>query len=125
MNSDNKISQDKLVLDLLEQAFYIIENPAYWTQGKSRIYDPLSSHYCYCSVGALAFVCYTGMFPDDRETGREVMFGAYEILTESIRDTTHEHNQQLAAFNDTHTHEEVCDVWRDAIRKQRRIVGRE
>jgi hypothetical protein len=83
------------LLETLNKAQDLIRDPKNWIQG-----DFTNGKGCYCSLGALDVVANNGQYN---------LIRAY--LGDAARELTSNEVIGTAGFNDSHTHEEVMQMW--------------
>lgn len=99
------------VSERLIAAKAIITDPSKWTQGyyardnKGEIIEAdMTEAVCFCSIGALHRVGQFNWHSEDTDPAEVYLNGATDT-------------RWIVEYNDSHTHEEVMQVWDNAIER--------
>lgn len=105
--------------DLMIEAKKLIDTSEKWTQGNfatdkygMEVSYASEKATCFCSLGALRSVAYK----EWRSTCELKELDEAKSFINTAIDNTSPNIWGIAGFNDTSTHEEVMDVWDDAIK---------
>ena len=117
------------IIGYLESARQLISDPRRWTiyySAEDKDGEPVDFNsdkaVCWCSLGALRKVVYeSSSKPENIAKAEE--FTAYGYLLDAV-DLAKTGCGSVVGFNDTHTHQEVMELWDSAIKLAKQDLAR-